>query len=153
MMQFTNYFVGKIAGFDDAIKLFINPEDENKSVVVLQVNISKPTKKKDEEYYGSFLKTFKLFGKNAAHIGPQLEKNMDIIAEGFLDIEDDREYENEQGETVKYKGREYVFCRNIKQLSNLYRSSSSSEETVTEAKKPKKTSLSIKSPNKIKLKK
>lgn len=137
MRQYLNHFVGKVAAFDDAIKYYPN-EDENKCLLMLTVNVQKPFKKKDEQYYPTFLKTFKVFGRAAKAAGDVIQKNMDIVAEGYLDLDDD--YTDKNGELRK--GREFINCRSLEIINSFYSLQDSSNNKIDESSKTQKSSLS-----------
>lgn len=136
MKQYLNHFVGKVAAFDDAIKYYPN-EDENKCLLMLTVNVQKPFKKKEEQYYPTFLKTFKVFGRAAKSAGSVIQKNMDIVAEGYLDMDED--YTDKNGELRK--GREFINCRSLEIINSFYSLQDSSNNKIDESSKTQKTSL------------
>lgn len=136
MKQYLNHFVGKVAAFDDAIKYYPN-EDENKCLLMLTVNVQKPFKKKEEQYYPTFLKTFKVFGRAAKAAGSVIQKNMDIVAEGYLDMDED--YTDKNGELRK--GREFINCRSLEIINSFYSLQDSSNNKIDESAKTQKTSL------------
>lgn len=143
MRQYLNHFVGKVASFDDAIKYYPN-EDENKCLLMLTVNVQKPFKKKEEQYYPTFLKTFKIFGRAAKAAGEVVQKNMDIIAEGYLDMDED--YTDKSGELRK--GREFINCRSLEIINSFYSLHDSNTGKINEASKATKSTLNGISGNK-----
>lgn len=143
MRQYLNHFVGRVASFDNAIKYYPN-EDEDKCLLVLTVNVQKPFKKKEEQYYPTFLKTFKAFGKTAKLAGEVIQKNMDIIAEGYLDLEND--YTDEKSGELR-KGREFINCKTLELINSFYSLNSSSTK-IDDSAKSQKSSLKGLSNNK-----
>lgn len=137
MRQYLNHYVGKVASFDNAIRYYPN-EDEAKCVLILAVNMQKPFKKKEEQYYPTFLKTFKVFGKSAKIAGEVIQKNMDIIAEGYIDIDDD--YTDKNGELRK--GGEFINCRSLEIINSFYSLHNDDTNKISDSAKSTKSSLS-----------
>ena len=136
MRQYLNHFVGRVAAFDDAIKYYPN-EDENKCVLILTVNMQKPFKKKDEQYYPTFLKTFKVFGRAAKAAGDVIQKNMDVVAEGYIAIDDD--YTDKNGELKK--GREFINCRSLEIINSFYSLNDGNSNKIEASEKTTKSTL------------
>ena len=62
---------------------------------------------------------------------------MDIIAEGYLDIDDD--YTDKNGELKK--GREFINCRSLEIINSFYSLQDSSNNKIDETSKTQKSSL------------
>lgn len=147
MKQYLNTYVLTVASFEKSL-LFFKNEDENKCLLIGKGNVQKPFKKKDEEYYQTFVKTFKLFGKAAIQANKVLKPKMNIVIEGFLDIDDD--YTTSEGELRR--GQEFINARSLDVISPLYTLTDNDSDTSKSMKKPemsKKTTM-IKKPGTIK---